>query len=447
MKRKFFLTSFLFIISIAITAVLVTGFYFAQEREYLIDQQIEAIASGLLVNELKDAELTQMDDIIADALFDQPRTILINIYDKEKKIIYQNLNSQNILGDDLPPLDQKLFTYESDDHTIRFLNFPLPPKKVLQLGLLLDQQELQWWAMNKRITILMILILAIVMIWAWIQARILVRPLEEVTFYINTLGSNVEKNSPAPTIPPTLQKMMAGKKDKEIQLLWDSLNYFRNAVDSKIKLTKTTVAQMAHELKTPLTIIKNSFEFLQTKLSTEEELQNKIIKDAIEETDRLNTTISSFLAWSRFESIDDKKDIHALKIGTLTEEIVNSINKAYPEQKFTIESTDNFQVFANPEDLRQLLRNLIQNAFKYNSADTINIFLKDESFIIENESHPIPEKVFERLGEPFNAGKIDGNKSIGLGLAWVSSICKRYQWTFHFLYENGKTKSSVSFTS
>jgi hypothetical protein len=94
LKRKFFFTSFLFIISIAITAVLVTGFYFSQEREYLIDQQIEAIASGLLANELKDAELTQMDDIIADALFDQPRTILINIYDKEKKIIYQNLNSQ-----------------------------------------------------------------------------------------------------------------------------------------------------------------------------------------------------------------------------------------------------------------------------------------------------------------------------------------------------------------
>ncbi len=447
MKRKFFFTSFLFIISIAITAVLVTGFYFAQEREYLIDQQIEAIASGLLANELKDAELTQMDDIIADALFDQPRTILINIYNKDKKIIYQNLNSQNILGDETPPLDQKLFTYKSDDHTIRFFNFPLSPKKMLQLGLLLDQQELQRWAMNKRIIVLMGLILAIVMIWAWIQARILVRPLEEVTFYINSLGSNVEKNAPTPTIPPTLQKMMAGKKDKEIQLLWDSLNYFRNAVETKIKLTKTTVAQMAHELKTPLTIIKNSFEFLQTKLSPEEELQRKMIKGAIEETDRLSATISSFLAWSRFESIDDKKEIHALKISTLIEEIVNSINKAYPEQKYTIDAKDSFQVFANPEDLRQLLRNLIQNAFKYNSAETIAIYLEGETLTIENESLPVPEKVFERLGEPFNAGKIDGNKSIGLGLAWVSSICKRYQWSFHFQYENGKTHCSISFAS
>lgn len=447
MKRKFFFTSFLFIISIAITAVLVTGFYFAQEREYLIDQQIEAIASGLLANELKDAELTQMDDIIADALFDQPRTILINIYNKDKKIIYQNLNSQNILGDETPPLDQKLFTYKSDDHTIRFLNFPLSPKKTLQLGLLLDQQELQWWAMNKRIIILMGLILAIVMIWAWVQARILVRPLEEVTFYINSLGSNVEKNAPTPNIPPTLQKMMAGKKDKEIQLLWDSLNYFRNAVETKIKLTKTTVAQMAHELKTPLTIIKNSFEFLQTKLSPEEELQRKMIKGAIEETDRLSATISSFLAWSRFESFDDKKEIHALKISTFIEEIVNSINKAYPEQKYIIDAKDSFQVFANPEDLRQLLRNLIQNAFKYNSAETIAISLEGETLTIENESLPIPEKVFERLGEPFNAGKIDGNKSIGLGLAWVSSICKRYQWSFHFQYENGKTHCSISFAS
>lgn len=422
-----------------------TGFYFAQEREYLVDQQIEAVASGLLANELKDAELAQMDDIIADALFDQPRTILLNIYDKDKKIIYQNLNSQNILGDETPPLDGKFFTYESDDHTIRFLNFPISSKKILQLGLLLDQQELQWWAMNKRIFILMAIILGIVLVWAWFQARILVRPLEEVTFYINSLGSNVEKDSPTPPIPPTLQKMMAGKKDKEIQLLWDSLNYFRSAVDTKIKLTKTTVAQMAHELKTPLTIIKNSFEFLQSKNINSDVSQQKIIVDAIEETDRLNLTISRFLEWSRFESIDDKTAIHALRLQNITEEILPSINKAFPSHSYELNTSSNLQIFANPEDLRQLLRNLISNAFKYSIAEKIVITLKDDYFKVENEAHPIPEKVFQRLGEPFNAGKTDGNRSIGLGLAWVTSISKRYQWDFHFSYDDNKAIAIVYF--
>lgn len=425
----------------------VTGFYFSQEREWLVDQQIEAIASGLLANELKDAQMAQMDDIIADALFDQPRTILLNIYDKEKKIIYQNLNSQNILGDETPPLDQKLFTYESDDHTVRFLNFPLSANKMLQLGLLLDQQELQWWAMNQRIVILMGIILGIVLIWAWIQARILVKPLEDVSFYIHSLASNVESNSPHPAIPQSLQKMMAGKKDKEIQQLWDSLNYFRSAVDTKIKLTKTTVAQMAHELKTPLTIIRNTYELLHSKKTEEQAQDKKMISDAIDETDRLNVTISRFLEWSRFESTDNSTTIHATKLAPLVEELLVSTNKAYPNLKFTLETEGQFQVFANLEDLRQLIRNLIDNAFKYSSEETISVELREHILIIKNKSLPIPEKVFQRLGEPFNSGKLEGNKSVGLGLAWISSISKRYQWQFSFSYVDNEVQAQVIFIS
>jgi len=445
LKRKFFLTSFIFIISIAFTTVFVTSFYFAQEREWLVDQQIEAIASGLLANELKDAQMAQMDDIIADALFDQPRTILLNIYDKDQKIIYQNLNSQNILGDETPPLTEKLFSYESDDHTIRFLNFPLSANKMLQVGLLLDQQELQWWAMNRRILVLMAIILAIVLVWAWIQARILVKPLEDVSFYIHSLASNVEKNSPHPSIPSSLKKMMAGKKDKEIQQLWDSLNSFRNAVDTKIKLTKTTVAQMAHELKTPLTIIRNTYELLLSKKSEEQVQDKKMINDAIDETDRLNTTISRFLEWSRFESTESNSTIHAIKLAPLIEEILSSTNKAYPELSYEFEQTEQLQILTNLEDLRQLVRNLVDNAYKYSNEKIIQVQLNKNELTIKNNSLPIPEKVFQRLGEPFNSGKIEGKKSIGLGLAWIISICKRNQWRFTFNYDNSIAIAKIIF--
>lgn len=460
--------------------MLVTGFYFAKEREWLLDQHIETIASGLLANELKDAELSEIDDIIADTLFDQPRTILLNIYDHKKNLIYQNTNSQNILGSDLPPLTGKLFTFISDNHKTRFLNLELPNHKILQVGLLLDKQMSQLWAMNKRISLLLVCMIVFILTVAWILANILVRPLQELTTYIHTLASNVEKNTSTPTpLPPMLERLKRNR-DKEIRYLWESLNYFRKAVESKIKLTKTTVAQMAHELKTPLTIIRNSFEFLQVREKkrsdenrekvkppetfrssdqqftpnqenpmAEKLIAEKLISDAIEETDRLNVTISRFLEWSRYESIDSSTDIHALKLSTIVNEILQSVSKAYPEHQFILnfDPREENQVLAHPEDLRQLVRNLIENAFKYSSDQKIIVTINKEWLIIENSSPAVPEKVFQRLGEPFNAGKTDGNKSIGLGLAWVSSICKRYHWDFEFVYRPRPTHYSENTSS
>lgn len=450
MKRKFFLTSFVFIVFVVVTTVLVTSFYFSKEREQLLDQQIEAIASGLLANELKDAELSEMDDIVANMLFDQPRTILLNIYDRYSKLIYQNSNSQNILGKNLPPLKEKIFTYEYDEHKLRLLNFPLPNQKTLQVGLLLDQQMSKVWDMNQRIFLLLVIMIFFVLIMAWMLAQTLVRPIEEITFYIRSLTSNVEKNTiDKHLMHPILQKMMKKKGNEEIQFLLESLNYFRVAVEAKIKLTKATVAQMAHELKTPLTIIRNSLEYFQIKKIKLADEESKIISEAIDETDSLNTTIGSFLEWSRFESLDSDSDIdiHALKLSNIVTEIHQSVNKAFPNHTCSLEVINEIQVLANPEDLKQLIRNLIENAFKYSLDKKISIIIKENYLLLENNSNIIPEKVLQRLGEPFNSGRIDKikYKGIGLGLAWVFSICKRYHWIFNFHHANGKTSAQITF--
>ncbi|MBF0208292.1 MAG: HAMP domain-containing histidine kinase [Oligoflexia bacterium] len=460
MKRKFFLTSLAFIVFIVVTTLLVSGLYFAKERRRLLDQQIEGIVSGLLANGLKDAELTEMDEIVASALFDHPRTILLNVYDTNHKLIYQNVNSQNILGDDLPSskerLKEKLFTFESDGHKVRFLNFILSTKKVLQVGLLLDQQLSHLWEMNQRILFLLVIIMLLTTAVAWMLAKILVRPLEEITSYVHTLAINIERNSSVrPPLSQKLQSMTSGRNKNEIQILWDSLNYFRSAVETKINLTRATVTQMAHELKTPLTIIRNSLEYLQIKKITSELSEQKLIVDAIEETDRLSATIGSFLDWSRFESFDKKADIHALRCTSVVESVLLSVSKAFPAHSYQWNFSYDIQLFANPEDLRQLISNLVDNAFKYSIDKSIGILLKDNKLTIENCSLPVPEIVFQRLGEPFNTGKISGARSgnggiegsIGLGLAWVCSICNRYNWSFEFSHVEGKTVAMVSFAS
>ena len=446
MKRKYFITSFLFIITIATATFITTSFYFAKEREWLLDQQIEAIASGLLANELKDAELSEMDSIVAAALFDQPRTIIVNIYNKNNQLIYQNTNSKNILDDDLPPLNENLFTYESLDHEMRILNFKLPSKKTLQVGLLLDQQMSQLVEINQHMFMLLGIIVTLGLLLTWIQANILVRPIEELTAFINYQTSKVEIDTPhRPTT--SLLPRSSKKPDDELQLLWNSLYYFKNAVETKINLTKTTMAQMAHELKTPLTIIRNSFEYFQLQKEFSKSIDPHMITDAIDETDRLNTTISRFLEWSRLESSAKDQNIHANKLSEIIDETIQSFQKIYPLHNCVYEKMIDIQIFANHEDLRQLVRNLIENAFKYSFDKIITITIRGNKFILENAALPIPEKIFSHLGEPFNAGKVDGSKSIGLGIAWVCSICKHYQWDFDFVYKDGKAITTITFVT
>jgi len=446
LKRKYFITSFLFIITIATATFITTSFYFAKEREWLLDQQIEAIASGLLANELKDAELSEMDNIVAVALFDQPRTILLNIYNNKNQLIYQNVNSKNLLDDDLPPLNKNLFTHETFDHEIRFLNFKLPTKKTLQVGLLLDQQMSQLVEINQHMFILLGIIVTLGLLLTWIQANILVKPFEELTSFINYQTSKVELDAPRRSLTTPIS-LHPKKTHDELQILWNSLYYFKSAVETKIKLTNTTMAQMAHELKTPLTIIRNSFEYFQLQKELLKSIDLNIITDAIDETDRLNTTISRFLEWSHLESSVKDQNIHVNKLSEIIDETLQSCAKIYPFHTYIYDQLTDIQVFANHEDLRQLIRNLIENAFKYSSDKTITITLKSNKLILENPALPIPDKIFSHLGEPFNAGKVDGSKSIGLGLAWVCTICKHYQWIFDFTYKEGRIIASITFAS
>lgn len=453
MKNKFFLITFLFIIVVTFTTVIVTGIFFSKEREWLIDQQIEAIAAGLLASELKDAKLSEVDDIVADLLFDQPRTILLNIYDDNKNLLYQNLNSQNILGDDLPPLGKNFFTFDSDDHKIRFLNLKLSIHKNLQIGLLLDQQRSKLLDMNKGILLFLLPITLFAILMAWFYSYTWVRPLIELTEYIQELTVGLEKNLPErPPIPQSLKVLIEGKKKKrsnEIEVLWNSLTYLKNAVETKMNLTKGAMAQMAHELKTPLTIIRNTFEFfLSLKRNKNSlEIDEKIIIEAIEETDRLTVTIGRFLEWSRYESLGGDKNIHAIKLNPFIKEIAHSINRAFPNRSYTFHELEEITVFANREDLRELVSNIIENAFKYSSDNSITITTQNSGLIVLNLTLPIPEKVFQRLGEPFNAGKVSGTNSIGLGIAWVFSICKQYGWNFHFTSENNIAKAFVEFNT
>lgn len=103
----------------------------------------------------------------------------------------------------------------------------------------------------------------------------------------------------------------------------------------------------------------------------------------------------------------------------------------------SIEETASCQVCMNESLASILVANLLKNAFVHNLNDgQIDILLSAHGFVISNtaESGALDEKqIFTR----FYQGK-KKEQSTGLGLAIVDTICRLYNFSIHYYYQEGK---------
>jgi signal transduction histidine kinase len=89
-------------------------------------------------------------------------------------------------------------------------------------------------------------------------------------------------------------------------------------------------------------------------------------------------------------------------------------------------------VISNPQHLQQLISNLLTNALNYSPEDSlVTIESFDNKLTISDQGKGIPQEILERIGQPFNFGpqyKQLKYKRTGLGLAWINTITKLYNW-------------------
>ena len=456
MKAKFFWISFgTFAITIALV-VLIYDMYFTKERLRLVDQQLSALATGLLASDVQIAELDQMDDLVAKVLEEDPRVILVNIFDSKGKIVYRNPESKGILGNNIPPATSGTFSFESNDHSVRILNIPLVNinmHKILQIGLLMDFNELRWKSLNERIFALIIGISIIVGVAAFMLSSIFIKPLQDINIYIKHLSEAVKGSASLDEmhIPKGLNRFtykIQSERDEFRELL-NSVYLFRDAVDFRLKISQGTSAQMAHELKTPLTIIRNSFELLLIDKNNKLEKDAvNLIKEAIEETDHLSRIITAYLDWSKMTIIKSpKEEIFAVSVHSLVKEISERLAVVH-KKKVTVEGKEDLTIFTNKDEITQVIRNIVDNALKFSDQDnSVKAIIGEDSLIVENHGEGFSKIVTNRLGEPFNIDKEKKNNSrgTGIGLALVTAVCKKNLWTLSINQNDKITSVSITF--
>ncbi|MDH4239344.1 MAG: cell wall metabolism sensor histidine kinase WalK [Phycisphaerae bacterium] len=190
------------------------------------------------------------------------------------------------------------------------------------------------------------------------------------------------------------------------------------------------VANVSHELKTPLTLIKGYIETLEDKAINDTKNAGKFISIIKDHTDRLSNIIDDLLSLSELELSKDSIEKSEFDLKSLIDDIALGFGHALAakQQKLTIEPQgDNFKIKADRDKIEQVFVNLIDNAVKYtNDGGRIEICLVQQNggivFTVEDNGIGIPREDLDRVFERFY--RVDkarsrqlGGTGLGLGIA------------------------------
>jgi two-component system sensor histidine kinase HydH len=214
--------------------------------------------------------------------------------------------------------------------------------------------------------------------------------------------------------------------------------YVKSREKERLATLGEMAAGLAHEIRNPLGAIKGAAQFLDPSTDRPE---SKFLKVIVEETDRLNRVVSQFLEYSK----SPQTDLKTMEISPLVSRIVEHV-KPGVGNRIAIEFTPSpiaFRAKISPEQIHQVLLNLIQNSVKALEKKVdprIRIFIEPEgaseaAIVVEDNGTGIRKENLDKLFIPFYTTSPSGT---GLGLSISQKIIEAHGGRFEVSTEEGR---------
>ncbi len=233
--------------------------------------------------------------------------------------------------------------------------------------------------------------------------------------------------------------------EDEFSRLAADFDHMFERLERSFEAEKQFTADASHELRTPISIIKGACEYAEKYDETPED-HAETISMIHRQADKMSVLISQLLSMTRMEQGIEHTAMDHLGLGDFVHTFCNE--QPWDSKRFSLITTSNPMIIANPELLGRLIRNLVENAFKYSKEDTMVILevcsteeeillsVKDQGFGIAPEDQ---EKIWKRFYQVDTSRSSDeGN---GLGLSMVEQIAKLHNgyMTLHSIPGVGST--------
>jgi two-component system phosphate regulon sensor histidine kinase PhoR len=209
------------------------------------------------------------------------------------------------------------------------------------------------------------------------------------------------------------------------------------------------VANVSHELKTPLTSIKGFLEVIESSAKDEPQMQKKSIKIMQTQANKMQILIDDLLMLNRIEQQEHIKLRDKVSVNEVIKEVISNCTEFANEKSINIKfinSKKDFLVKGDKEKLNVLFKNILDNAIKYSSPNTEISFeanLKNGKVIIaiNDQGIGIPKKDILRITERFyrsDNGKKLKIEGTGIGLSIVKHIINQHEGELRISSIEGK---------
>ena len=235
--------------------------------------------------------------------------------------------------------------------------------------------------------------------------------------------SNIEKN---------LYYIKSGRLKTRIRLkgnddlvrVSNSINETTQQLENLMDQFKNQSANLAHELKTPLTSLRLN---LEQKISLNK-INKKSIKASILQIDHIINIFDTIIKIARIQGGSERKNLKKIKLIDYGKEIFETYEPVIEDKGFNViyNSIDGNKIKLDKDLIFILVTNLIQNALKYSKpATTIIITFGPDEILIEDEGPGIPLNKMTRVVEPmYRLRRESESGGYGLGLSMVKAICE-----------------------
>lgn len=237
---------------------------------------------------------------------------------------------------------------------------------------------------------------------------------------------------------------LAGKTLQPIQEMVEEQNRF--------------VSDASHELKTPLTTLKTVMEVHLREKNTTLSQANTLIRENIEEVNRLQSLTEGLLQISAYEKTNGSFQQEFVSLATVVESAIKKVEVIARAKKIKIESKlEKGNMLGSAHALTDLWVILLDNAIKYSAPNTIvtvevvkktrhiTAIIKDEGMGIDSKNLP---HIFDRFYRADAARKKNGAGGYGLGLSIAKKIVEYHKGKIKVESRLGKgTEVHVQFLS
>lgn len=390
-----------------------------------------------------------LESVFNNLLFE--KGICIDIVTKNKILTYNNnLNRSCSPINDVEIYKKAIEKRNGNDIVLKTEKNNKYNRKILVYGFTLDDDNYFFLTtsiapIDSTVTILknqLLIVTFVILTLSFIIGFFISKKLSKPIINLNNSAKNVAKGRYD-------EIFVSNSNISEIKELANSLNYAKDELSKTNDLRKDLMANVSHDLKTPLTMIKAYAEMVKDITYKDDKKREENLNVIIDEVDRLSLLVNDILDLSviqsniyetnitEFDLIDTIKTIiNHFEIFTITEDYNFILNSETP---ITL-------IKADKKKIEQVIYNLISNAINYTGNDKkiiINVLDNKNNYRVEiiDSGKGIDEKEIDLIWEKYYKNDKKHKRNIvgtGLGLSIVKSILELHNYKYGVISKKDK---------